>query len=87
MTRPSLEMLAVRLLAAQEQLPVGSILRHYKDGDLYVVTDHSIREFNGQPWITFQSGPIKFGRPLSEMVELVDYQGSIVQRFEVLQND
>jgi len=51
------------------------------------VTDHSIREFNGQPWITFQSGPIKFGRPLSEMVELVDYQGSIVQRFEVITND
>jgi len=80
-------MLAQRLLTAQADLPVGSIVRHYKNGDLYIVTDHSIREFNGQPWITFQSGPIKFGRPLSEMVELVDYQGSIVQRFEVITND
>jgi len=57
MTRPTLEMLAQRLLTAQADLPVGSIVRHYKNGDLYIVTDHSIREFNGQPWITFQSGP------------------------------
>jgi hypothetical protein len=75
----------MRLLAARAQLPVGSVLRHYKEGNLYVVTDHSIREFNGQPWITFQSGPVKFGRPLSEMFELVDHQGSITQRFEVLE--
>jgi hypothetical protein len=80
-------MLAARLISAEATLPVGSIISHYKNGDLYVVTDHSIREFNGQPWVTFQSGPIKFGRPLSEMVELVDYEGSVMQRFEILRHD
>jgi len=87
MTRPSLTTLFERLCAARSALPVGSVIRHYKEGDLYVVTDHSIRESDGRPWVTFESGPIKFGRPLSEMVELVDHEGSITYRFEVLDHE
>ena len=87
MSRATLSELFDRLCAARIYFPEGSVIRHYKKGDLYVVTGHCIREFDGQPSVTFEAGPIPFNRPLSEMIELVDHEGSIVPRFEVLEND
>ena len=87
MSRATISELYERLCAARQIMPEGSVIRHYKKGDRYVVTDHSIQESTSRAWITFEAGPIKFGRPLCEMIELVDHEGSITQRFEVLEDD
>ncbi len=87
MSHPTLSQLYDRLCAARNTLPVGSVIRHYREGGLYEVTDHTIREFDGLPVVTYQAGPVKFSRPVFEIFELVDHEGSIRNRFEVMSND
>ena len=87
MSRASLSELYERLCVARNTFPEGCIIRHTKSGDLYVVTDHTIREFDGVASVTYEKGPIKFTRPVYEMVELIDHDGCIMPRFEVMNDD
>lgn len=87
MSRTSLTELYTRLCDARQVFPEGSVIRHYKKGDLYVVTGHYIRESDGQACVTFETGPIGFVRPLYEMEELVDFEDAVVARFEVINDE
>ena len=85
MTKPSLDMLERRLRLAQTEIPVGSTVQHYKNGDHYMVTGLSIRENDGAVLISYQKGLVRFTRPLWEFNELIDHEGNIVSRFEVIE--
>lgn len=87
MSRVSLSDLYERMCQAKATFPEGCVIRHTKTGGLYVVTDHTIREFDGAASITYETGPLKFTRPVYEMVELIDHEGCIIPRFEVLTDD
>jgi len=81
----SAEELAIQLKEAATKVQVGSHYVHYKNPDsLYEVKELGILEADDSVCVIYRSlrdnKPI-FVRPLSEWVEMVEWQGKKLQRF------
>ena len=56
--RPTLSRLAASLRIAAMEVPVGSFWAHYKEGDVYEVTDLSIEESSGEIKVVYRPAPV-----------------------------
>lgn len=73
-------------LLAAAPLP-GSLWRHFKTGDDYVVAGAAIAESTQEPLVIYRpvdAAGVHFARPLAEWEESVDVNGQAVPRFRRL---
>ncbi len=82
----TLEDLGVLLQKAEEQVPTGSVWRHYRDNKgekPYTVTGHVITEADDSVAVLYTNDhQITFSRPLTEFLETV--RGGTQQRFQAI---
>jgi hypothetical protein len=82
--RATLTELKELLIQAEENVPKGSVYRHYRDnkGETpYTVTGHAITEADETLVVLYQNPEgITFSRPLTEFVELL--RGGTQKRFQ-----
>lgn len=86
--RATIEELAALLKEAEEQTPVDTIWRHYRDNSgttPYTITGHAITEADETVVVLYQNpDKIVFSRPLSEFIETV--RGGTQKRFQKISN-
>lgn len=63
-----------RLIDAQKEYPVGSLIKHVNSGGYYIVAGHAIREINLEVDLLYTkpAGPV-WSRPLKEVEEIIDW--------------
>lgn len=80
----ALEQLHTLLAQAENEVPVGSVYRHYRDNKgarPYTVTGHAITEADQTVVVLYRSSDqIVFSRPLKEFTETV--RGGTQKRFQ-----
>ncbi|HEX3568237.1 MAG TPA: DUF1653 domain-containing protein [Candidatus Saccharimonadales bacterium] len=83
------ERLAERLRAAEAMVTVGGLYSHYKDPDnSYIVRDVILDEATTDPLVYYQANygeRIKYGRPLSSWLAVVEIDGKTVPRFSKIE--
>lgn len=84
--KKSYEELQTMLTDAADQVPLGSIWKHYKDSEAaYEIKDIVIIESTKEVGVVYEpeSQPgVKFVRPLSEFFEDVEFEGKTIKRFK-----
>lgn len=80
--------LAQSLETAKTTITIGAQYGHYKHPEQpYVVKDIAIQEYSQEPVVIYQAqsgNHITFIRPVTEWLELVEFEGKQVPRFRAL---